>query len=109
MRYVPHTPDDVRAMLEAIGARSVDDLFRGVPRELLAQGDFPFPARLSEPELMAHLARLAARNTPLGARPSFLGGGTYRHYIPAIVDAIQARGEFLSAYTPYQPEASQGS
>ncbi len=109
MRYVPHTPEDVRAMLEAIGARSIDDLFRAVPPELLAHNDFPFPPRLSEAELIAHMEALAARNAALGARPTFLGGGCYRHYIPAVVDALAARGEFLTAYTPYQPEASQGS
>jgi glycine dehydrogenase subunit 1 len=109
MRYVPHTADDVRDMLATIGVGSVDDLFRSVPRDLLAQGDFPFPPRLSEQELMSHAAALAAKNTPVTARPCFLGGGAYRHYIPAIVDAIASRGEFLTAYTPYQPEASQGS
>jgi glycine dehydrogenase subunit 1 len=96
-------------MLERIGARSLDDLFAGVPRELLAARDFPFPARLAEPELIAHMQRLAAKNTPVTARPCFLGGGAYRHYIPPVVDAIASRGELLSAYTPYQPEASQGS
>jgi glycine dehydrogenase subunit 1 len=109
MRYAPHTPEDDRAMLETIGARSIDDLFRTVPPELLARADFPFPPRLSEPELFEHMTRMAARNVPLGARPSFLGGGCTRRYIPAIVDALASRGEFLTAYTPYQPEASQGS
>jgi glycine dehydrogenase subunit 1 len=111
MRYVPHTDDDVKAMLERIGVASVDELFAPVPRPLLerAARELEHPPKLAEAELETHLRALAAKNVPLSARPSFLGAGVYRHYIPAIVDAIQARGEFLTAYTPYQPEASQGT
>ncbi len=111
MRYVPHTEDDIREMLATIGVASVDELFAPVPQELLARArrDLDHPPKLAEAELEAHLRAVAGKNVPLGARPSFLGAGCYRHYIPAIVDAIQARGEFLTAYTPYQPEASQGS
>jgi glycine dehydrogenase subunit 1 len=109
LRYVQNTPDDVSEMLKTIGAKSIDDLFSSVPSDLLAPPDFPFPARLSDPELLAHMRAMAGRNVSLGQRPSFLGAGAYRHFIPPVVDALQARGEFLTAYTPYQPEASQGS
>ncbi len=109
MRYVQNTPDDVREMLATIGAGSVKELFARVPKELLAAADFPFPERLSDPELIEHMRRLAAKNVSLGSRPSFLGAGAYRHFIPPIVDALSQRGEFLTSYTPYQPEASQGS
>src|SRR5262245_59756188 len=109
MRYVQNTPDDVREMLETIGVRSVDDLFRSVPAELLAPRDFPFPPRLTDLELLDHLRAVAAKHVALGSRPSFLGAGAYRHFIPPVVDALASRGEFLTAYTPYQPEASQGS
>jgi len=110
MRYVQNTDDDRRDMLAAIGVGSIDELFRAVPAECReAAAEFPFPERLSDLELEAHIEGLAARQVPLSARPSFLGGGLYRHYVPAVVDAISSRGEFLTAYTPYQPEASQGS
>ncbi len=114
MRYVQNTPDDQREMLATIGVRSLDDLFRNVPPELLKQAaaserDRAFPERLCEADLLRHMEELAARNRPLGAGPSFLGAGCYRHYIPPVVDALASRGEFLTAYTPYQPEASQGS
>ncbi|HVY62215.1 MAG TPA: aminomethyl-transferring glycine dehydrogenase subunit GcvPA, partial [Planctomycetota bacterium] len=109
MRYVQNTAEDVAEMLKTIGVKSIDDLFASVPQDLLAPKDFPFPARLSDPELLAHMRGLAASNVSLGERPSFLGAGCYRHFIPPVVDALQARGEFLTAYTPYQPEASQGS
>jgi glycine dehydrogenase subunit 1 len=109
MRYVQHTEEDVRAMLDTIGVATLDDLFSRVPRELLAPEDYPFPPKLSDIELLAHMQRLAARNVSLGARPSFLGAGTYRRFVPPAVDAISSRGEFLTSYTPYQAEASQGS
>ncbi|GIW71756.1 MAG: glycine dehydrogenase [Planctomycetota bacterium] len=109
MRYVPHTEDDVRAMLQRIGVADLDALFAEVPREVYHPDGLPWPPRLSEAELRRHLEEIAARNVPLSSRPSFLGAGAYHHYIPAVVDALAARGEFLTAYTPYQPEASQGT
>jgi len=109
MRYVQHTEDDVREMLATIGVATVDDLFSRVPKELTAPKSYPFPRKLSDVELHAHMARLAAKNVSLGSRPSFLGAGTYRRFIPPTIDAISSRGEFLTSYTPYQPEASQGS
>jgi glycine dehydrogenase subunit 1 len=109
VRYVQNTPEDVQAMLKTIGVATVEDLFRTIPKELHAPKDFAFPPRLSDAELLARCAEIAAKNVSLGSRPSFLGAGTYRHFIPPVVDAIASRGEFLTAYTPYQPEASQGS
>ena len=106
MAYGPHTADDRARMLAALGIDSVERLFEDIPAAVAATGiDLPGPA--SELEVSRELARLAARNrTDLA---SFLGAGVYRHHIPAAVDAILSRGEFATAYTPYQPEISQGS
>jgi glycine dehydrogenase subunit 1 len=106
--YSPHTPADVAAMLAAIGVDSIDDLFRQVParlRERAAQDRSP---GMTEPELRAHLEGLASRNTAAGAT-SFLGAGAYAHWVPTVVDQILLRSEFATAYTPYQPEVSQGT
>src|SRR3954452_19820822 len=92
-------------MLAAIGVDSVEELFRDVPVGVRLQRDLDLEPPLSEQEITAHLEELAARNT---LELSFLGAGIYDHYVPAIVDAVGQRGEFLTAYTPYQPEMSQG-
>ena len=112
MNYVPHSPDDVRAMLERIGVSNIEALFADIP----AEKRFPaitYPkgleSALSEPEAMAHLASLARQNRTPADGPWFLGGGSYHHFIPAIIPALTSRGEFLTAYTPYQPEVSQGT
>ncbi|HEY7827811.1 MAG TPA: aminomethyl-transferring glycine dehydrogenase subunit GcvPA, partial [Candidatus Limnocylindrales bacterium] len=106
MPYGPHTPADRRTMLEAIGVRSVDDLFADIPAGLRANG-LDLPNSQPELELAARLEGLAGRNrTDLA---SFLGAGAYRHYQPAAVDQILLRGEWYTAYTPYQPEVSQGT
>ncbi|MBA2476903.1 MAG: aminomethyl-transferring glycine dehydrogenase subunit GcvPA [Actinobacteria bacterium] len=102
------TERDSRAMLEAIGVASVDELFADIPEALRLDRPLALEPALSEPELVAHLEELASRNVHTGAELSFLGAGMYDHYVPAVVDAILARGEFLTAYTPYQPELSQG-
>jgi glycine dehydrogenase subunit 1 len=102
------TDADREAMLETIGAASVDELFRDVPEPVRFRRELELEPALSEPELVAHLEQLAARNAHTGRELSFLGAGIYDHYVPAIVDAILTRGEFLTAYTPYQPEMSQG-
>ena len=95
-------------MLESLGLSSIDDLFLDIPSEHRNPAlDLPPP--MSELEIQRELAGLAARNRPLGSGPSFLGAGSYHHFIPAIVKALMTRGEFLTAYTPYQPEASQGT
>ncbi len=109
MPYVPHTPEDRQAMLEAIGAESVEELFEMVPRELRLGRDLCLPAAMGELELTSHMAALAGKNTPAGQAVCFLGGGSYDHFIPAVVDFVAARSEFYTSYTPYQPEASQGN
>ena len=107
--YLSLTDGDREAMLEAIGVSSVDELFRDVPAALRFDGELDLEPALSEPELVSHLSELAARNVHTGRELSFLGAGIYDHYVPAVVDAILSRGEFLTAYTPYQPEMSQGT
>ena len=107
--YIPHTDADREEMLAAIGASSIDELFREVPENLrVAPGAMDLPPALDEPRLMAHLHELAGRNVDLASTVCFLGAGVYDRYIPATVGAVISRGEFLTAYTPYQPEASQG-
>jgi glycine dehydrogenase subunit 1 len=109
LSYVLNTPDDRRAMLEAIGAASVDDLFGRIPPELRLNRPLDVPPALSEIELTQHVQALAGRNVPAGSAVCFLGGGAYDHFVPAVVDTVAGRGEFYTAYTPYQAEASQGS
>ena len=109
MPYFPNTEADRRAMLEAIGAASIDELFATVPAELQMKRDLCVPPGLGELELSAHLAALAAQNTSAHQAACFLGGGSYDHFIPAVVDTVSGRSEFYTAYTPYQAEASQGS
>ncbi len=109
LRYIPATHTDIREMLEVIGISSLDDLFSTIPQEFRFKGKFAFPEAMSEQELTQHLWQLAARNRHMMDCASFLGGGAYHHYVPALVDAIISRGEFLTSYTPYQPEISQGT
>ncbi|MBN2477055.1 MAG: aminomethyl-transferring glycine dehydrogenase subunit GcvPA [Pirellulales bacterium] len=109
MPYVPNTPDDRQAMLDAIGVASLDELFEMVPPELRLGRDLNLPAALGELPLSTHMAELAARNTPAGQGVCFLGGGSYDHFIPAVVDFVAGRSEFYTSYTPYQAEASQGN
>ena len=110
MRYLPLTADDRSAMLDVIGATSVDDLFIDVPAEARLSGPVEgLPLHASELAVDRHMSRLAAKNLSAGAAPFFLGAGAYRHHIPASVDHLIQRGEFLTAYTPYQPEIAQGT
>src|SRR6187397_1200258 len=95
-------------MLAAIGVSSVEELFRDIPARVRLDRPLDLEPALSEPELVAHLEELAGKNVHTGRELSFLGAGIYDHYVPAVVDAVLARGEFLTAYTPYQPEMSQG-
>src|SRR5580704_7863314 len=105
MAFIPHTPDDVAAMLEVIGVQSIDALFDEIPRELRA-GVLDVPPAMCEMEV----GRLLAERAASDGRPlNFIGAGAYEHHIPAPVWAITTRGEFYSAYTPYQAEASQGT
>ena len=106
MPYVPHTEDEVREMLATIGVDSVDDLFAEITEDMRPKS-FDLPEGLSEMEVLSKLEAMAAKNAT--DRVSFLGAGFYDHYIPAAVDALTMRGEFYTAYTPYQPEASQGT
>jgi len=105
---VPHSDEDVRDMLAAVGATSVDDLFHEIPAHVRLDRPLDLPEGLSEDELFGEVAALAARDVPASELVSFLGAGVYDHYVPAVVDAIVSRSEFLTAYTPYQPERSQG-
>ncbi len=109
MRYLPITEADRRVMLEAIGMPSVEALFADVPEEALLAEPVNLPPHASEYEVEKRLSRLAAQNRPAGASPFFCGAGTYRHHIPAAVDHLIQRGEFLTSYTPYQPEIAQGT
>ncbi len=106
MPYVPHTEKQTQKMLERIGAGSVKDLFADIGPAMRPKS-FNIPAGLSEMEVLSHMEGLAAKNKVDVV--SFLGAGFYDHYIPAAVDALSGRGEFCTAYTPYQPEASQGT
>ena len=108
MSYLSLTDADRESMLATIGVDSVDDLFRDIPESVRLQRELDLEPALPEADLVAHLEELASRNVDTGRELSFLGAGIYDHYVPAIVDAILARGEFLTAYTPYQPEMSQG-
>jgi glycine dehydrogenase subunit 1 len=110
MRYLPHTEDDRGAMLATIGAPSVDALFRDVPASARLEGPIHGLSRtMGELEVERHMAALAARSRPAGCMASFIGAGAYRHHVPASVDHLIQRGEFLTSYTPYQPEVSQGT
>src|SRR3954453_6324886 len=107
-RYTSATDSDRRAMLDAIGADSLDELFDQIPPEVRLDRALDLPPGLTETECFDHLSGLAARNAHADAEVCFLGAGMYDHYVPAIVDAITQRSEFLTPYTPYQPEISQG-
>jgi glycine dehydrogenase subunit 1 len=110
MRYLPLTDADRTDMLAVIGASSIDDLFRDVPEGLLLDAPVAgLPFHASEVTVERHMRRLAAKNLAAGDAPFFLGAGAYRHHIPATVDHLIQRGEFLTAYTPYQPEIAQGT
>ncbi|MDQ2105356.1 aminomethyl-transferring glycine dehydrogenase subunit GcvPA [Azospirillum isscasi] len=110
MRYLPLTEADRRSMLEAIGVSSVDELFRDVPEAARLSGPIEgLSNHMGELEVDRALSAMAGKNLPAGSVPSFLGAGAYRHHIPATVDHLVQRGEFLTAYTPYQPEVSQGT
>jgi glycine dehydrogenase subunit 1 len=107
-RYTSATPDDRAEMLVAIGVDSVDELFAQVPEELRLDRPLALPSGMSEAEVFERLAALAAGNADAEREVCFVGAGMYDHYVPAIVDAITQRSEFLTPYTPYQPEISQG-
>lgn len=110
MRYLPLTPDDRQAMLARIGAASIDDLFVDVPADARLPGPIAnLPGHQPEMLVERALVRLAKKNMAAGEHPFFLGCGAYRHHVPASVDHLIQRGEFLTSYTPYQPEIAQGT
>ena len=106
--YTSATDADRKAMLDAIGVGSLDELFSEIPEAVRLHRPLDIPAGKSETEVFDHLSALAARNVHADAEVSFLGAGMYDHYVPAIIDSILSRSEFLTPYTPYQPEISQG-
>jgi glycine dehydrogenase subunit 1 len=107
--YVLNTSDDQKMMLARIGVSSIDDLFANIPAELRLKHPLAVPPALGEMELQSHVEQLVTRNPSASDTVCFLGGGAYDHFIPSVVDAIAGRGEFYTAYTPYQAEASQGT
>lgn len=109
MPYVPHTPEDIQAMLQVIGTGSVDDLFADLPENARLKEPLNLPDGLCEEEVLRYFLKAAGKNQGQNQLTSFLGGGVYDCAIPAAVDAIISRSEFLTAYTPYQPEVSQGT
>jgi glycine dehydrogenase subunit 1 len=108
LSFLSLTDQDREQMLATIGVDSVGDLFEQIPAAVRLGRALELEPALSEPELVSHLSELAARNVDTNREVSFLGAGIYDHYVPAVVDAVLARGELLTAYTPYQPEMSQG-
>jgi glycine dehydrogenase subunit 1 len=109
MRYLPLTAADRQAMLATIGAASVDELFDDVPERARLTAPLDLPPHAGELEVERALGEMAGRNLSAGTAPSFLGAGAYRHHVPATVDHLIQRSEFLTSYTPYQPEVSQGT
>src|SRR5580698_384213 len=107
--YVLNTPEDQKAMLAKIGVASIEDLFAPIPSALRLNRPLNIPPALGEMELEQHISLLASRNQAASDAVCFLGGGAYDHFIPSVVDAVAGRGEFYTAYTPYQAEASQGT
>ncbi|MEE1131420.1 MAG: aminomethyl-transferring glycine dehydrogenase subunit GcvPA [Caryophanon sp.] len=107
-RYLPMTEQDKQEMLDVIGVQAVDELFADIPESVRFSGDYHIKPAKSEAALMKELAQLAAKNSDTQANVSFLGAGVYNHYKPVIVDHVISRSEFYTAYTPYQPEISQG-
>ncbi|MFS0643990.1 aminomethyl-transferring glycine dehydrogenase subunit GcvPA [Siminovitchia sp. 179-K 8D1 HS] len=107
-RYLPMTEEDKNEMLQTIGVDSIEELFSDIPEKVRFKGEYNIKKAQSEPGLLKELSRLAAKNADLKQHVSFLGAGVYDHYIPTIVDHVISRSEFYTAYTPYQPEISQG-
>ena len=105
-KYIPHTEEDITLMLEKVGVKSVDDLYSDIPEEVIFKGEYDIPSAMSEIEIRKHFKELADKNSGLKI---FAGGGVYDHYSPSVVNHILGRSEFYTAYTPYQPEISQGT
>jgi len=108
LRYIPNSPDERAEMLQQLGVAEIENLFDSIPEDLRLRQDLKVPAAMSEIELLKAFDEMGMRNQAAG-RVSFLGGGAYSHYVPTIVDHLISRSEFFTAYTPYQPEISQGT
>jgi len=109
MRYLPHSDQDICSMLEAIGVEKIEDLFSGIPQSCRLPRDLDLSEPLAEADLLRQLQTMAAANTVDDSWSRFLGGGYYDHHLPAVIDHLISRSEFYTAYTPYQPEISQGT
>ncbi|GBE43750.1 putative glycine dehydrogenase subunit 1 [bacterium BMS3Bbin10] len=109
MRYLPLTDADRQSMLAAIGVQNIGDLFADIPEEVRLKDLVELPRRAGEMDVERQLGAMAARNTPASSAPFFVGCGAYKHHVPASVDHLIQRSEFLTSYTPYQPEISQGT
>ncbi|MDE7160875.1 MAG: aminomethyl-transferring glycine dehydrogenase subunit GcvPA [Muribaculaceae bacterium] len=105
-KFMPHTEEDIRAMLEKIGVQTIDDLYGDVPEEVIYREEYDIPSAMSEIELRRHFKELGDKNRQLTV---FAGGGAYDHYSPSVIGHLLQRSEFYTAYTPYQPEISQGT
>lgn len=105
-KYFPHTDEDLQAMMEKVGVKSLDDLYAEVPDEIRFRGDYQLPEQMSEVEVRQLFEKLGGQNEPLTC---FGGAGVYDHYTPAVIPALLSRSEFLTSYTPYQAEISQGT
>lgn len=105
-KYMPHTEEDIKVMLDKIGVETIDDLYSDVPSEVIFKEEYDIPSAMSEIELRKHFEELGKKNTPLTI---FSGGGAYDHYSPSVIGHLLQRSEFYTAYTPYQPEISQGT
>ena len=105
-KFIPHTPDDISRMMEAVGIRSLDELYGDIPAEVIFNRDYLIPSEMSEVEIRRHFDELASKNHSLKV---FAGGGVYDHYAPSVIPHLLSRSEFYTAYTPYQPEISQGT
>ena len=108
MRYIPNSPEERQEMLQGLGLGSAEELFDSIPQDVILKAPLDTPAALSEVELLERFEAMAAKNAA-ARRPSFLGAGAYAHYAPTIIDSLIQRSEFFTAYTPYQPEISQGT
>lgn len=107
-RYIPMTEQDQQEMLDTIGVQSTEELFRDIPEAIRYKGTLPMSSELDEASLLLHMKELAAKNADTDRYASFLGGGIYDHHVPVVINHIISRSEFYTAYTPYQPEISQG-
>ncbi|HEV8525374.1 MAG TPA: glycine dehydrogenase, partial [Terriglobales bacterium] len=107
MRYLPKSPSDREVMLREIGAKSIDDLFAPIPAEFRIKNDLNVPRALAESEIVDYFRQRSSDNA--AGYTLFLGAGAYQHYRPVVIDTLISRGEFFTAYTPYQPELAQGT